>query len=543
MLRMNLMNCARKSDHYAVIEAVNSANRSIEQLPRPETPITYNHRVYYDSSHFTIFRQPIKSGRMLQRKNDMKVKAELPQFCKERWIEKSMSNMLTNWTALHQMVHNPPELLFPDFYVPLVSKKTVQEYSRLLFDHIYETMSALGHPHITEAMGEEIRKLHSARSTMENVPNTSRSSGRRSERASLQPTVVQKSSKKSSTAKASSEDGDSGDESNHAHADAPLDPIATERDEMRVITRRMFTLLQPAVVDDFFNTFDTGNCGSVTSNIFTKNVLYMCSLRKRLISALKNQRSILSLVNRLLSTALWFLLCVLYLMTLRVNKNIVLPSVIGFMSAMIVALSYMYNSFITAIIFVVLSNPYNVGDRVRINDGEAMYVSSISTYNTVFRCIHEKIVIYQNAQLSSMKIANETRARHAIMEVTLCISGSTTPAAQKQLIENVKSFVNHQPRVYVHNGCFVYVSQIQISHFYNLKFLITFMDNWLSPGHIFILQKGLLSYILKQCGMLGITYRAPMKPVILSGNFPFKGSLDNVQGALQLPAVMEIPNA
>ncbi|GFE54662.1 mechanosensitive ion channel family protein [Babesia ovis] len=515
---MNFVNCARDSDHYAVIAGVNTSNRILEKLPAPDTPITYNHKVYYDASHFNIFRQPMNTWRFWRRKDDMRRKRELPQFCKERWIQKCMSNMLTNWSALHHMVHNPPELIFTDFYVPLVSKKTVQEYSKLLFEHIYETMSALSRTEATEAMAEEIK---STRSTKAHIGFTDsrrdRAETHRYDRAISQATNV--------TMKPSAHtDGDSGEEDNNNITGKDFEQMMAARDEKRLLTRRMFSLFQPSVVDSFFTSFDTGNCGAISSTVFVQNVLYICSLRKRLMSALKNQRSILGLVHRLLSTATWFLLCVIYLMTFRVNKNIVLPSVIGFLSAMIVALSYMYTSFITAIIFVVLSNPYNVGDRIRVNNGEAMYVTSINTYNTVFRCAHGKIFTYQNAQLSTMHISNETRARHAIAEVQLRISASTTPAALKQLIENIKSFVNGRPREYVRDGCFVYVSRIQVGHYYDVNVMVTFLDNWVIPLHIFMLQKPLLMYILNQCNMLGITYREPTMPVLFNGPLPSSAS-------------------
>lgn len=57
-----------------------------------------------------------------------------------------------------------------------------------------------------------------------------------------------------------------------------------------------------------------------------------------------------------------------------------------------VFLGYIYQNFITAVIFVAFTNPYNVGDRVRIDNGEAMYVRNIHTYTTEFVTIHSKPV-------------------------------------------------------------------------------------------------------------------------------------------------------
>ncbi|GBE61573.1 mechanosensitive ion channel family protein [Babesia ovata] len=533
---LNYVNAARESDDPIVIERVERARKAIDKLPMPETPIIHNHQVYYDAKHFTIFRPPIHCWKFRKHNcADMQHKVgELPQFYKKRWIKQCLTNVLTNWSALHYVVHNPSELLFMDYYVPLVSKKTVEEYSQLLFDHIYETMAALDHPDVVRALsGQQRRLLTVKQTTDENVVCTStldmpidRSVSRRTQRFAADPVIAKAQTRPHSMRMASNADDSdvaSADESGtdyHRH-NSKLRRSGTETDDRRFLTPKMFSQLNPSVVEAFFVAYDIGNCGYVSSEVFTRNVLYMCSLRKRLMSALKNQRSILGLVSRLLSTALWFLIFVVFLMTFRVNKNIVLPSVIGFFSAMIVALSYMYTSFITAIIFVVLSNPYNVGDRIRIDNGEAMYVKAITTYNTEFRCVHEKVITYQNSVLSTMNIINETRARHASTEIVLKVGASTTPAALKQLVENVKSFVNGHPREFVRDGCFVYGSEVQVGHYYMVKVLVTYLDNWACPKYIFKLHNKVIMQLVQQCNVLGITYKRPMAPVQFSGTLNY----------------------
>ncbi|GIX64442.1 mechanosensitive ion channel family protein [Babesia caballi] len=530
---LNFVNAARESDHHAVIEKVELARNAISKLPMPETPIVHGAHVYYDTSHFTIFRPPIHplwfrqaSTYNMRRKVD-----EVPQFTRELWIKQCATNVLVNWSALHYVVHHPPELLFMDYYVPLVSKKTVQEYSQLLFDHMYETMTALSDSSVSGIVSTETRRLSSmkrestsappGRATLEVPMNrmVKRSAVpfSRGPAVSRSKTVLHMGHVLSAAA-----ESDSGDEgASDCCSDPQLRRRTTAMEERRSLTPKLFSALNPAVVEAFFAAHDIGSCGYVSSNVFTRNVLYMCSIRKRLISALKNQRSILGLVNRLLSTALWFLIFVVYLMTFRVNKNIVLPSVIGFFSAMIVALSYMYTSFITAIIFVVLSNPYNVGDRIRIEDGEAMYVNSITTYNTEFRCVHDKLVTYQNSVLSTRKIINETRARHAAHEIVVRVGANTTPAALKQLAENVKSYLNGRPRDFVRDSCFVYGSDIQVGHYYVLKFLVTYMDTWTSPVHVNMLRNDVIVQLAKQCNLLGITYKEPIMPVHFSGDISY----------------------
>lgn len=53
---------------------------------------------------------------------------------------------------------------------------------------------------------------------------------------------------------------------------------------------------------------------------------------------------------------------------------------------------YIYQHFITAVIFVAFTNPYNIGDRVRVDGGDILYVRRIRTYTTEFESMHGKPV-------------------------------------------------------------------------------------------------------------------------------------------------------
>lgn len=54
---------------------------------------------------------------------------------------------------------------------------------------------------------------------------------------------------------------------------------------------------------------------------------------------------------------------------------------------------YLYQNFISAVIFVGFTHPYSIGDRVVIDDGIPMYVTRIKTYTTEFENIYGVQVI------------------------------------------------------------------------------------------------------------------------------------------------------
>lgn len=49
---------------------------------------------------------------------------------------------------------------------------------------------------------------------------------------------------------------------------------------------------------------------------------------------------------------------------------------------------YFYEQFVTAVIFVALTNPYNVGDRVCVEGTRVLFVKRIRTYTTEFSDIY-----------------------------------------------------------------------------------------------------------------------------------------------------------
>ncbi|CDJ60495.1 hypothetical protein, conserved [Eimeria maxima] len=162
--------------------------------------------------------------------------------------------------------------------------------------------------------------------------------------------------------------------------------------------------------------------GKINKMMFQRAVLHIYSLRKRLVRALKSQASIASTVLRMMSLLLWFVTLIVLLLVMGVEMNTVVMSGAAFLSAVTVALSYIYQHFITAVIFVAFTNPYNIGDRVRIDEGDVLYVRRIRTYTTEFESMHGKPLIYSNASLFSRVITNESRAKVSTFELEVSLT-------------------------------------------------------------------------------------------------------------------------
>ncbi|UKK02530.2 hypothetical protein MACK_002623 [Theileria orientalis] len=507
-------------------------------------------------------------------------------FLKDLWISSMSIKPSVNWIVLNYVIHNPPEILLLHNSIQLICKDTVDYYSRFLFDQIYDSLTILRSKEYKRLVTQHMSKLkidHQEKTDKEtgdyledetlefyqfsNKALDEKETERydRSVSGMYEPETVMGVDykvNKISDLKTVREvddmfitrDFEPGRERKYRQSasnivpellkyrktildpDMPsetcvgalmskkdtIDNYDDEEEDNRYITKEMCSELDQKVVEDFFLSYDISNCSAISSDNFMMAVINMCSIRKKLITTLKNQRSILELVGNLISIILWFMSFVALLLSFRINKNIVLPSTIGLFSATIVALSYMYTSFITAIMFVVISNPYNVGDRVRI-DNQVMYVRRITTYNTEFRSSHGKHIIYQNILLSKMLIINESRAKHATLELSLKMSSSTTPAALKMLRDNVKTYVNGRPRDFVNNSIYFHCDRLQVSHYINLVIWATCVESWSNTRAVFGLKSDLIQFVGSQCKLLGIGYERAQAPIYFKNSLTVGG--------------------
>eukprot|EP00375_Theileria_parva_P001195 XP_763866.1 hypothetical protein [Theileria parva strain Muguga] len=506
---------------------------------------------------FKIFRPILSKWQHHNVKNDLVINDyNGTDFLKELWINSMSIKPSVNWIVLNYVIHNPPEILLLHHSIQLICKDTIDYCSKLLFDQIYETLNLLhkGPDKVVTIVkpleekapqrdsddfiedekdefyqfdpGDKVHRLSQIFNvthvdqlhiTRDFEPKRARkyrfdSRYKMPELLKYRSTINSPDLPEQDYMNAlitNKEDTDNNEKE--------------EEEDDRYITRPMCAELDQFIVEDFFVSYDISNCGSISFENFTSTLINMCSIRKKLITTLKNQRSILELVGNLISIILWFMSLVALLLSFKINKNIVVPSTIGLFSATIVALSYMYTSFITAIMFVVISNPYNVGDRVRIS-GQSMYVRRITTYNTEFRSSYGQHIIYQNMLLSKMAIVNESRAKHATVEIGFKMSSSTTPASMKMLRDNVKTFVNGRPRDFVTNSIFFHCDKVQVSHYINLVIWATCVKTWSYTRDVFNLRTELMLFVANQCKLLGIGYENPVNPIY------FKNAL-NLTGA------------
>eukprot|EP00921_Rhytidocystis_pertsovi_P009621 GHVQ01015540.1.p1 GENE.GHVQ01015540.1~~GHVQ01015540.1.p1 ORF type:complete len:441 (+),score=52.07 GHVQ01015540.1:73-1323(+) len=235
---------------------------------------------------------------------------------------------------------------------------------------------------------------------------------------------------------------------------------------------------------------------------------------------MKNQRELIKLVERLVSVLLWFGAVVTVCLLDGVDFNTILISGAALLSAITVSLSFIYTNFINAVIFIGFHNPYNVGDRVRINRGDLLTVKAIRTYTTTFESLFSQPIIYSNAELIKQDIINESRAKHSTFEIVLHVAMSTPYRSLVDLRRSIQTFVDTRPLDFVKDSFTFYAYKVVPGHYYEIAFWMTTVEGWGNWRKVWHLRTEVLEQVLYRVERYSISYHLPTQPVELNQHSP-----------------------
>lgn len=290
------------------------------------------------------------------------------------------------------------------------------------------------------------------------------------------------------------------------------EPLSIHENEY--ITKEMIEVfLKPEEAEEFMKEFDLSGHGKINQVMFRSAIKKAISCRKKFIKSLKGQESILKLVRRLMSILLSFLAVVIILFSFGVSADTIIVTGATLTTAIALILSYMYTSFITSVIFIAFSNPYNIGDRIRLDGGEPLYIRKIRTYTTEFETSTGKIVIYENAKLSNAKIYNESRSKHAYIDITFKVDINTPLVALKELRKSLQYLVDSRPSDFCKTKNLYYGYQLQPGHFYEISFWIKCVEGWGNWRKVFELRTDIYDFVILQLRLLNISYRLPTQKI------------------------------
>ncbi|XP_952900.1 uncharacterized protein TA07340 [Theileria annulata] len=293
-----------------------------------------------------------------------------------------------------------------------------------------------------------------------------------------------------------------------------------DRNDLFISRERLALFIPEEDLDKTINLIDISGHGRINFNIIKQALTNLFSSRKKFKRNLKGQQSVFRVVKRLISAVSWIISFVILSFMAGVKVEAIVVSGAAFLSALTVALSYMYTNFITSVIFVAFSNPYNVGDRVRLDNGEPLIVKKIRTYTTEFVSIHGKILIYQNSLLSTMKITNESRSETATLEIVFKIDDMTSDAKIEKLNKIINTAINCRPNDFVKDSAGIFGYHFFPGHCYEVALWLTCIESWGNWQRVYQLRTEVLQLVVRVCKELGIGYTLPTQPL------HFKDSLE-----------------
>ncbi|KAK2198203.1 bifunctional Mechanosensitive ion channel MscS/Mechanosensitive ion channel MscS-like [Babesia duncani] len=506
------------------------------------TFIDMKYRRVYSIPKNTSLRLLAKGKWDRHRSNDPKAN-EFPKELLDNIIEESSTSGFSNWLLIYYVTKTPPTISLLHQDISLADTERLDEVIEQLFWQIYMTTAATLEQKYESPKLPEERKNNAKQVTFsipnlfENssvtipstIPSTSKAVVVSLANASKVSKHISREVAMSTLCKLRSDIAHNfGRASDGFSFSAPIADFHFGQDphtsDIYLDRERISSFVRDDRLDDVMSWLDLSGHDRINLHMFQQAIRNIFNSRKKFKHNIKGQENIFSVLQRLLAVGSWLLALVFLALAAGMTAEAIVVSGAALLSAFTVALSYLYTNFIMSVIFVAFSNPYNVGDRVRVNGGEPLIVKRIHTYTTEFATIVGKIMIYQNASLSTMHITNESRSTSATLEIPFSVDFETTPEHIAKLEQQLAETVNARPNDFVKDSVWLAIYAVNPGHCFKLAIWVACVENWSNWQRIFQLKTELLELLIRLCKINSITYKLPMQPVCFTEALQDSGS-------------------
>jgi hypothetical protein len=178
------------------------------------------------------------------------------------------------------------------------------------------------------------------------------------------------------------------------------------------------------------------------------------------------------------------------------------------------------------LMFILLRNPYDIGDRISINDPNEFpaadgvftwFVEDVSLYYTTVRLgATNEVATIANSSLANSRIVNAARSRKALVYVTLKF-GLNVPYTKIQVFTTtVESFIKARPREWL-NCSSIRSTRVEADlGFIEYVISLQHRDSWQHVDGILESKAAVMSFCLEVQKQLDMRYVAPPTPVDLT---------------------------
>ncbi|CEI96474.1 hypothetical protein RMCBS344292_10634 [Rhizopus microsporus] len=165
-----------------------------------------------------------------------------------------------------------------------------------------------------------------------------------------------------------------------------------------------------------------------------------------------------------------------------------------------------------AIIFVFITHPFDVGDRVLIGT-ESWMVHEVGLLVTTFLKWDGSVVYAKNSVLSTQYIINVRRSGRTGETNELQIHFNTPTWKIRKLISHMQEWCNQFPKHYSPNSASCNILSFQNQNLISLSFYFEHAQNWQDPGGRWLRHNNFMFELKEECERLGIEYTLPTQPL------------------------------
>lgn len=266
-----------------------------------------------------------------------------------------------------------------------------------------------------------------------------------------------------------------------------------------------------------FGILDVAQNGDLTKDEFASAIESVYDEQETLQKLVTDHDDIISKLDEIMLFAVYALDFALCLTFLGIEGVEMLKAVFGLIVAFGVVFSDALKKMFDALVFVIITHPYDLGDRVEI-DGKYLYVESVGLWTTIFNGPGGLKTIMTNASLAHEKIANFRRSPAENEIFSYIVRPETvTEASVNSLKEECVQFFKDNRRDFLSNWHLETADQIdndrfkiiiKIFHRHNFqneeaknersqKFALYFKDALIRNGFVFspALAKAIVAHL------------------------------------------------
>lgn len=219
-------------------------------------------------------------------------------------------------------------------------------------------------------------------------------------------------------------------------------------DSKQLVAGNLEAILTPEDAKRFFRLLDRDGNGDVTQREMIESFQQIYQERDNLAQSLTASDELITRLHGLgvaLVVAITGALC-LPIFDVSLANSVF--SLVAFLAAAKTVLEGTILSIFDTIVFIFVSHPFDVGDRVLL-DKKTFKVKQIGWWSSVFYSDGHTTTYLYNSALNGMRISNYRRSGPQAESFTIDVHMSTSREQLKQLEQRLTDFVKANPRDYI----------------------------------------------------------------------------------------------